>query len=109
MNNSGSTQSVLLPFGLFSGFGLILTLAFTAIHLHFPNIYQPRRYLERRPLDLKTMFSWLNTAKIPEDDTLKRVGIDAVVFLRFLWLGHTFFLVASSVGLLFVGPFVGFY
>ena len=103
---NSSSQSILLPLGLFASIGAILLGAFTVVHLHFPNIYQPKRYLDLKPPALRNMFDWIKALQADERFVLDRVGLDAIVYLRFFKLGQVFFMVLSVFGILILGPLV---
>jgi hypothetical protein len=49
------------------------------------------------PLDKKP-FAWLNAIKVKEDDLVEKIGLDAVLFLRFLRMVRNIFLVATVIG-----------
>ncbi len=87
---------------------LLAILAFSVIHRFnlFPRTYSPRWYLypNRTPMVLERyprfFFSWVKEIyAIPEDEILRTVGLDALVFLRAQRLYAVLFFLCSIFGL----------
>ncbi len=105
---SVSGQSILITLSGGSAV-FILTIAFFSIIHRFdvwPRVYSPRWYLypNRTPMvhqrHGRFLFSWVRDIyAIPEDEILRTVGLDALVFLRTQRLYALFFLLCSVFGL----------
>jgi hypothetical protein len=65
-------------------------------------VYAPRAKHadeKHRPLPLdKGPFGWLNAIKVKEHGLVDKIGLDAVIFLRFLRMVRNIFLVATVIG-----------
>ncbi|KAJ3205328.1 hypothetical protein HDU82_005267 [Entophlyctis luteolus] len=94
-------------FTSFALVGILCTAAFCTVRTWFAHIYSPRRALDRgRPPKLPPgMFAWAPAVwSVKESFILRTVGLDGVMFLRFLKTSTTMFLILSVLGLGVVMP-----
>ncbi|KAI8937824.1 hypothetical protein NX059_005517 [Plenodomus lindquistii] len=82
----------------------LLVVAFCLLRPRNSNIYAPRAKHadeQHRPRELdKKPFSWLAAVKdVKEQDLVNTIGLDAVVFLRFMRMIRNIFLVLTVIGL----------
>lgn len=103
-----SGQAILLTLSAGTTIFLLVILGFSTIHRFnlFPRTYAPRWYLHpnRTPMVMerhpRRLFSWVKDIyTIPEDEILRTVGLDALVFLRTQRLYAILFLLCSVFGL----------
>lgn len=101
-------QAILLTLSGGTVIFLLAVLGFSVIHRFnlFPRTYSPRWYLHpnRTPMVIdrypRFLFSWVKEIyAIPEDEILRTVGLDALVFLRTQRLYALLFLLCSIFGL----------
>ncbi|KAG0338810.1 hypothetical protein BG004_007067 [Podila humilis] len=106
-NTSGIKTQLSISFALgFSSF-----LAFCFLRTRWPVIFAPRSKLRRHtpPILSSTFFGWLpQLMRIPENELLDCVGLDAVMLLRFFRMCMKLFILCAIPGLLVVLP-VGIY
>ncbi|TPX60423.1 hypothetical protein PhCBS80983_g01814 [Powellomyces hirtus] len=91
-----------------TGFQVVLSLGliagFSVLRPRNKRVYEPRsKYAppEKRPqtLDWRPT-AWIQPSlKTKEDDLVSKIGLDAVMFLRFLWFSVQFFLGLTAVGI----------
>lgn len=81
----------------------LLSLVFVLLRPRKPAVYAPRaKHADERhaptPLD-KTAFAWTKAVKnIEEHELVEKIGLDAVVFLRFLRMLRNIFLIFTVIG-----------
>ncbi|OAL56875.1 DUF221-domain-containing protein [Pyrenochaeta sp. DS3sAY3a] len=80
----------------------LLFLVFCFLRPRNSRVYAPRAKHadeKHRPIPLgKKPFSWLAAVKVKEQDLMDTIGLDAVVFLRFMRMIRNIFLVLTVVG-----------
>ncbi|KAI8809790.1 hypothetical protein BJ742DRAFT_708380 [Cladochytrium replicatum] len=109
-NKGGSaagTTSVILPFQTFVGIGAVCFFIFCLVRNHFKDIYSPRRVLKKgRPPKLSSSFlGWVSGVwNVRESFLVSTVGLDAVMFLRFLRTGIKLFSLLAVLGLSVIAP-----
>lgn len=107
---SVSGTTILITLGGGSAVFILAIAAFSLIHRFdvWPRVYSPRWYLypNRTPMvhsataQGRFLFSWVRDIyRIPEDEILRTVGLDALVFLRTQRLYALLFLLCSVFGL----------
>ncbi|ORY08733.1 hypothetical protein BCR34DRAFT_517422 [Clohesyomyces aquaticus] len=80
-----------------------LFLVFCWLRPHSPSVYAPRaKHADEKhaplPLDRKP-FSWFRAIKnVKEQELVEKIGLDAVVFLRFLTMIRDIFIVLTIIG-----------
>ncbi len=85
------------------GVATLFFLGFCLLRPRTNTVYAPRaKYADEKhappPLS-KRMFSWFEPIKnVKEDELVEKVGLDAVVFLRFLRMTRNIFLVLTVIG-----------
>ncbi|KAJ1558687.1 hypothetical protein HK096_007310 [Nowakowskiella sp. JEL0078] len=102
-----SSPTIIISFLSFSVVGLLIFLIFCAVRPHFKDIYSPRRVLkEGTPPRLPTgFFNWIPVVwNIPESFLVSTVGLDAVMFLRFLKTGIQLFGTLTVFGIGVIAP-----
>lgn len=105
---SVSGQAILITLSGGSAIFVLAIAGFSLIHRFdiWPRVYSPRWYLypNRTPMvhqrHGRFLFSWVRDIyAIPEDEILRTVGLDALVFLRTQRLYALLFLLCSVFGL----------
>ncbi|KAE8831693.1 hypothetical protein HRS9139_05935 [Pyrenophora teres f. teres] len=87
----------------------LLVIVFCFLRPRISRVYAPRaRHADERhrprPLDDKP-FAWLSAVKdVKEQDLVDTIGLDAVVFLRFMRMTRNIFVVLMTVGCLLLIP-----
>ncbi|KNC76478.1 hypothetical protein SARC_11020, partial [Sphaeroforma arctica JP610] len=104
------TDAFLTSCAFNTGVFILGALAFCCIRQKFPDIYQPRCTkqvpLQQRPqAPPKGWFRWIQTVYyITEEDIYQSAGLDAVMFLRIIWLGMAIFGTFTVYGVLVLIP-----
>ncbi|KAL7410391.1 hypothetical protein BDY24DRAFT_443999 [Mrakia frigida] len=100
-----SPKSVASSWILMTGLSLSIVLAFNVLRPRNSQIYAPRyEYTAEEKMRIqppgKGFFSWIPVLwRVREDELVEKLGLDAAVFLRFLRLIRTLFLLVSIVSL----------
>jgi hypothetical protein len=97
------SNTVLASFGLSVGVSVLLLLAWCMVRPYHSLVYAPRlRHVDEKhaPPQLgKGYFSWFTPLmKCHELDLVDRIGMDAIIFLRFMRMCRTIFFWLSLVG-----------
>ncbi|KAJ3409142.1 hypothetical protein HDU80_002772 [Chytriomyces hyalinus] len=104
LNNSIGVSAALVSFSVVGGGCFIV---FCLVRTCFAHIYSPRRALRKgRPPRLPTgFFSWMGTVwRVNEAFILRTVGLDGVMYLRFLKTSSIMFSLLSLLGLGVIMP-----
>ncbi|KAJ3022323.1 UNVERIFIED_CONTAM: hypothetical protein HDU68_009203 [Siphonaria sp. JEL0065] len=93
----------------FTLIGLVCVGVFCIVRTWFAHIYSPRRALKKgRPPKLPSGglgFAWMTSVwSVPESFILRTVGLDGVMFLRFLKTSTAMFVILSLLGLGVIMP-----
>ncbi|KAJ3029101.1 UNVERIFIED_CONTAM: hypothetical protein HDU68_000140 [Siphonaria sp. JEL0065] len=93
----------------FTLIGLVCVGVFCIVRTWFAHIYSPRRALKKgRPPKLPSGglgFAWIGSVwSVPESFILRTVGLDGVMFLRFLKTSTAMFVILSLLGLSVIMP-----
>lgn len=108
-----TTPGIVVPLAFFASIGLTTLVLFCCVRKFFKDIYLPRLYLTPAhkipPYLSKGFLSWVpKLLAVKESDIISTLGLDAVTFLRFLWMGFRLFGLLSLLGMGFLAP-VNFY
>ena len=101
-----AAAGITLPVITFGALGLLCLFIFVAVKGKMKDIFQPRRILKKgRPPQIPGMFRWIWIVYRTEEPFLvNTVGIDGVLFLRFLKMGYQLFALLSMIGLFILAP-----
>lgn len=101
-----SAAGITLPVITFGTIGLVCLFVFVLVKGKMKDIFQPRRILKRgRPPYIPGMFRWIWIVyKTEEPFLVNTVGIDGVMFLRFMKMGYRLFALLSFIGLFVLAP-----
>ncbi|CAG8540172.1 15380_t:CDS:2 [Funneliformis mosseae] len=109
INTDSSIQTFISSLIFNTGITVAVFIAFDFVRKRNRKVYEPRTYLvpeKKRSEPLPTgFFKWvLPVLRVPDEEVIKRIGLDAFMFIRFMGLFMKLFGIFSVLGIVILLP-----